>query len=101
VVEATRRSGALITADHALALGRDVLAVPGAPWLDLGVGTLGLLRAGAAPVGGAADVVDALGVQMEVEPTRGEPPAGGRRALGRAPSPPPPPRRLRTASRRR
>ena len=76
VVEATRRSGALITADHALALGRDVLAVPGAPWLDLGGGTLALLRAGAAPVGGAGDVLDALGVQMEVEPAPGEPPTG-------------------------
>ena len=85
VVEATRRSGALITADHALALGRDVLAVPGAPWLELGGGTLALLRAGAAPVGGAGDVLDALGVQMEVEPARGEPPAGrGRRRSGRS-----------------
>ena len=76
VVEATRRSGALITADHALALGRDVLAVPGAPWLELGGGTLALLRAGAAPVGSAGDVLDALGVQMAVEPARLEPPAG-------------------------
>jgi DNA processing protein len=75
VVEATRRSGALITADHALAIGRDVLAVPGAPWQELGGGTLTLLRAGAAPVGSAADVLDALGVQMEVEPS-GDPPAG-------------------------
>ena len=70
VVEATRRSGALITADHALAIGRDVLAVPGAPWLELGGGTLALLRAGAAPVGSAADVLDALGVQIALEPAR-------------------------------
>jgi DNA processing protein len=76
VVEATRRSGALITADHALAIGRDVLAVPGAPWLELSGGTLTLLRAGAAPVGSAADVLDALGVQIELEPARGEPPPG-------------------------
>ena len=76
VIEATRRSGALITADHALAIGRDVLAVPGAPWLELGGGTLALLRAGAAPVGGAGDVLDALGVQIELEPARRDPPAG-------------------------
>ena len=102
VVEATRRSGALITADHALALGRDVLAVPGAPWLDLGGGTLALLRAGAAPVGGASDVLDALGVQMEVEPASRRAPDGrGRRALGRAPPPPAPPRRAGAGSRPR
>ena len=53
-----------------------MLAVPGAPWLELGGGTLALLRAGAAPVGGAGDVLDALGVQMEVEPAGLEPPAG-------------------------
>ena len=76
VVEATRRSGALITADHALAIGRDVLAVPGAPWLELGGGTLALLRAGAAPVGSAGDVLDAIGVQIALEPARREPPAG-------------------------
>jgi len=76
VVEATRRSGALITADHALAIGRDVLAVPVAPWLELGGGTLALLRAGAGPVGCTADVLDALGVQIALEPARGEPPTG-------------------------
>ena len=76
VIEATRRSGALITADHALAIGRDVLAVPGAPWLELAGGTLALLRAGAAPVGTTGDVLDALGVQIELEPARREPPAG-------------------------
>jgi len=76
VIEATRRSGALITADHALALGRDVLAVPVAPWLELGGGTLALLRAGAGPVGSAADILDALGIQIALEPARGEPPSG-------------------------
>jgi DNA processing protein len=81
VVEATRRSGALITADHALAIGRDVLAVPSAPWLELGGGTLALMRAGAAPVGSAADVLDALGVQIAVPPARAEPPTGVRGVL--------------------
>lgn len=76
VVEATRRSGALITADHALALGRDVLAVPGAPWHELGQGTLALLRSGAAPVGSAVDVLDAIGLPIDREPERLEPPVG-------------------------
>ena len=102
VVEATRRSGALITADHALAIGRDVLAVPGAPWLELGGGTLALLRAGAAPVGSAGDVLDALGVQMAVEPARLEPPAGVAGVIwSRAPPPPPPPRCPRPGNRAR
>lgn len=62
VVEATRRSGALITADHALALGRDVLAVPGSAWSPLGEGVNALLRAGATPATCVADVLDALGL---------------------------------------
>jgi len=47
VVEAGRKSGALITVDHALDLGRDVLAVPGSVESPLAVGTNGLLRDGA------------------------------------------------------
>jgi DNA processing protein len=62
VVEATRRSGSLITADHALALGRDVLAVPGSAWSPLGEGVNALLRAGATPALSIDDVLDALGM---------------------------------------
>jgi DNA processing protein len=62
VIEATRRSGALITADHALALGREVLAVPGSAWSPLGEGVNALLRAGATPVTSLEDVLDALGL---------------------------------------
>jgi DNA processing protein len=64
VIEATRRSGALITADHALALGREVLAVPGSAWSPLGEGVNALLRAGATPVTSTDDVLDALGLSI-------------------------------------
>jgi DNA processing protein len=64
VVEATRRSGALITADHALALGREVLAVPGSAWSPLGEGVNALLRAGATPVTSLEDVLDTLGLSV-------------------------------------
>jgi len=47
VVEAGKKSGALITVDHALDLGRDVLAVPGSVESPLSTGTNGLLREGA------------------------------------------------------
>ena len=61
VVRATAASGALITARHALAQGRRVLAVPAAPHDPLGAGPESLLRAGiAAPVASAADIVRAL-----------------------------------------
>jgi DNA processing protein len=62
VIEATRRSGALITADHALSLGREVLAVPGSAWSPLGEGVNALLRAGATPVTCLEDVLDVLGL---------------------------------------
>jgi DNA processing protein len=62
VVEAARRSGALITAHAALELGRDVLAAPAAPWHELGAGSNGLLRDGAGVLADAADVLVALGI---------------------------------------
>lgn len=58
VVEARERSGALITADFALEEGRDVLAVPGEITSALSSGTNALLKLGAAPVTGAADVLE-------------------------------------------
>lgn len=60
VVEAAQRSGTLITADCAAELGRDVAAVPGRVTSDVAAGTNGLLRAGAALVTGAQDVLDLL-----------------------------------------
>jgi DNA processing protein len=62
VVEARERSGALITADFALEEGRDVLAVPGEITSSLSAGTNALLRLGASPLLGAADVLALLGI---------------------------------------
>ena len=62
VIEAAARSGALITARLALDLGRDVLAVPGAPWQSGAEGTNMLLKDGALPLTGAADALLALGI---------------------------------------
>ena len=62
VVEARERSGALITADFALELGRDVFAVPGEITAALSAGTNDLLRQGAAPLLSAQDVLFSLGL---------------------------------------
>lgn len=60
VVEATERSGSLITADLALRLGREVAAVPGSVVSQQSAGTNALLRDGATLVRGVDDVLDAL-----------------------------------------
>ncbi len=65
VVEARERSGALITADFALELGRDVFAVPGEITSGLSAGTNDLLRQGAAPLTGVRDVLEAIGIEPE------------------------------------
>lgn len=62
IVEAARRSGALITVDHALDLGRDVLAVPGPVGRPQSEGVHALLRDGAGLVTSAAEVLDATGI---------------------------------------
>ncbi|MGE5247611.1 MAG: DNA-processing protein DprA [Verrucomicrobiota bacterium] len=64
VAEARERSGALVTARLALEQGREVMAVPGNPWYPHTAGSNRLLREGAAPVCGAADVLDAMGVPL-------------------------------------
>ncbi len=64
VVEARERSGALITADFALEDGREVLSVPGEITSALSAGTNALLRQGATPVTCAADVLEALGLEL-------------------------------------
>jgi DNA processing protein len=68
VVQARERSGALITADFALELGRDVFAVPGEITSALSVGTNDLLRQGAAPLTSTRDVLTALGLEPEPPP---------------------------------
>jgi DNA processing protein len=62
VVEARARSGALITSDFALELGRDVFAVPGEITSALSAGTNDLIRQGAIPLLSAEDVASALGI---------------------------------------
>jgi DNA processing protein len=62
VVEARERSGALITADLALEEGREVLAVPGEITSALSRGTNDLLRLGATPLTGSADVLELYGL---------------------------------------
>ena len=64
VVEATRDSGSLITADLASGEGRAVYAVPGPVDEPNAEGTNGLLRAGAMVCRGAGDVLEDLAPQI-------------------------------------
>lgn len=61
VVEAGEKSGALITANLALDLGREVLAVPGSVFSEASKGTHALIREGAQLIRGTHDVIEALG----------------------------------------
>lgn len=74
VVEARERSGALITADFALEDGREVMVVPGEITSAVSAGANALLRIGATPVTGTADVLEAFGLELVTEPVA--PPGG-------------------------
>ncbi|MEM7000490.1 MAG: DNA-processing protein DprA [Pseudomonadota bacterium] len=69
VVEASRRSGSLITARLALEQGRDVYAVPGPVHSALAVGCHDLIRQGAELVTAAEQVLVALQVSVPSPPS--------------------------------
>lgn len=70
VVEAPTRSGALITANLALDMGREVFAVPGPVSSTNSRGCHALIKDGARLVETVEDVVDGLGMRLQAVPER-------------------------------
>ncbi|MGD9711432.1 MAG: DNA-processing protein DprA [Thermomicrobiales bacterium] len=74
VIEAPRRSGAMITVDFAADQGRDVFVVPANVDSAASEGSNRLLRDGARAVSSAEDILEDLGLSA-VTPETGEPPS--------------------------
>jgi DNA processing protein len=75
VIEATARGGARITAEHALAYDRPVLAVPGSRRNPAAAGCNALIADGAHPLLDAGDVFVALGLTAAPAPPPPLPPS--------------------------
>lgn len=65
VIQARPRSGSLITAHHALELGREVFAVPGSIFDELALGTNGLIADGAHVAATPEDLLERLAVKQK------------------------------------
>jgi DNA processing protein len=84
VVEGATGSGSMITAEHALDLGREVFAVPGAVTAALSEVPLLLIREGATMIRGPDDLIADLGVKP-VAPTSSGPGSGSGSGPGSGP----------------
>lgn len=65
VVEASEKSGALITADYALDQGKDVYAVPGSIYSEQSKGTNQLIKSGAIPFLNVTDIYPKNSMELQ------------------------------------
>lgn len=77
VVRATARSGSLITARHALELGRDIYAIPGNLFDPRSMGPNALIRDGAYPALHPREILEIMGLAPPVVEKDASPPEDG------------------------